>query len=189
MRAYSMMLLALALGVTGCTIETYRCDDDDWDDDHDRDHCCGPHRDGDGITVTGSGGSNSGGAGSTGTGSGGTASAGTGSGGGGNGGEPGRAAGGNDSGAGGAPAQVFPCNEERDCAKGSNCDLGRHECVPSDAETCGELTSDDDCTARPDCVAVYAGTNCSCGPDCQCMAGQLGCTCARFEFFRCDVAE
>jgi hypothetical protein len=82
-----------------------------------------------------------------------------------------------------------PCAEEADCPRGFNCDYEAGECTPADAETCAELSSEDSCDNRNDCVAVYAGTNCSCGPECACIGGEPGCVCESFAFFACEVAE
>lgn len=82
-----------------------------------------------------------------------------------------------------------PCDSEGDCAPGFNCDYEAGVCAPSDAETCGELTSEQSCTNRIDCTPVYAGTNCSCGADCECMGGEPGCICESFDFFSCAAAE
>jgi hypothetical protein len=86
--------------------------------------------------------------------------------------------------AGGTP-KPMPCSVESDCARGYNCDTTRGECLPTDAETCPELTTEASCSVRKDCTTVYAGTNCTCGPDCECTGGEPGCICERFEFFRC----
>jgi hypothetical protein len=96
--------------------------------------------------------------------------------------------GGGDGGAASPEPPPAPCGQEADCAPGFNCELARGECVPTDAETCGELATEAACDERPDCKLVYAGVNCSCGPDCQCVGGEPGCICAAFEFFRCEPA-
>lgn len=82
-----------------------------------------------------------------------------------------------------------PCDDERDCSAGYNCNFDRNECEAADAETCGELATESACTQRRDCVPIYGGTNCSCGADCECQGGEPGCICERFEYFVCRPAE
>jgi len=82
-----------------------------------------------------------------------------------------------------------PCDAEQDCEPGFNCDYEAAVCVPADAETCAELTTEEACTNRNDCTPIYAGVNCSCGADCECVGGEPGCICESFEFFVCRVAE
>jgi hypothetical protein len=86
-------------------------------------------------------------------------------------------------GTGGAP----PCSQEGDCAPGTNCDRAQGICLPSDHETCEELTLEAECTTRADCETVYAGVDCSCGRNCVCVGGQPGCVCKSFEFFECTT--
>jgi len=81
------------------------------------------------------------------------------------------------------------CVEERDCARGFNCDYERHECTPTDAETCPELSTESACDHRNDCMSIYAGINCSCGADCECVGGEPGCVCQSFEFFSCEALK
>jgi hypothetical protein len=81
-----------------------------------------------------------------------------------------------------------PCENERDCAPGFNCNYEQSACEPAAAETCTELDLEVDCTARADCIPVYGGTNCSCGRDCECEGGEPGCICESFEFFVCRAA-
>jgi hypothetical protein len=76
-----------------------------------------------------------------------------------------------------------PCEAETDCEPGFNCDFDAGVCAPADAETCGELSSEQACTERTDCTPIYGGTNCSCGADCECMGGEPGCICESFQFF------
>ncbi|HKY37864.1 MAG TPA: hypothetical protein VJN18_18100 [Polyangiaceae bacterium] len=82
-----------------------------------------------------------------------------------------------------------PCEAEQDCDPGFNCDYEAGVCAPADAETCGELMTEESCTNRTDCKPIYAGVNCSCGTDCECVGGQPGCVCESFEFFVCQAAE
>jgi hypothetical protein len=84
---------------------------------------------------------------------------------------------------------VTPCEKERDCDAGFNCNLELGECQPADAETCGELETELECAERGDCIPVYGGTNCSCGQDCECQGGEPGCVCESFEFFVCRAGE
>lgn len=86
---------------------------------------------------------------------------------------------------GGTPA-VTSCVEERDCPRGFNCDTERKECLPAEAETCPELSTEAVCDNRNDCMAIYAGINCSCGADCTCKGGEPGCVCESFQFFSCE---
>jgi hypothetical protein len=100
-------------------------------------------------------------------------------------------AGGGAGGEAGAPAPVVtipPCDKERDCASGYNCDLEQHQCLPAEQETCGELDSELACTNRKDCTPVYGGINCSCGTNCECHGGEPGCVCESFQFFICQDA-
>ena len=83
------------------------------------------------------------------------------------------------------PEPPTPCEVEHDCAPGFNCDLDLLQCLPADAETCGELLTEQECTDRTDCTPIYGGTNCSCGADCECQGGEPGCICESFEFFVC----
>lgn len=105
--------------------------------------------------------------------------------------EPPAAAGGGGS-SGGAPKEpAIPpvrCEDESDCAPGFNCHLGREQCLPASAETCGELKQEWECSERSDCTPVYAGIGCSCGTDCECVGGEPGCICESFEFFACMPA-
>jgi hypothetical protein len=164
------VIVACVLGLFACNVEHYDdCTDDDSFDDFDK----GPSKPTGGSKATGgetSGGKASGGGG---TNSGATA--------------------GNDDGAAGAPAPVeppkVPCEKERDCAPGFNCNYDANECEPAAEETCGELDLEADCAARADCIPVYGGTNCSCGQDCECEGGEPGCICESFEFFVCRAAE
>jgi hypothetical protein len=87
-----------------------------------------------------------------------------------------------------APPAPTPCAAETDCPRGFNCDYERGECTPADAETCGELSTEEACDNRNDCMTVYAGTNCSCGPECACIGGEPGCVCESFAFFACENA-
>jgi hypothetical protein len=97
--------------------------------------------------------------------------------------------GGDAAGEAGAPATApAPCAQERDCAPGYNCDLGQHQCLPADQETCGELDTELACTNRKDCTPVYGGINCSCGNNCECHGGEPGCVCESFQFFVCQTA-
>lgn len=82
-----------------------------------------------------------------------------------------------------------PCEAERDCEPGFNCDLEAQSCLPADAETCAELLDAESCTTRADCTPIYAGVNCSCGADCECVGGEPGCICESFRFFACQPVE
>ena len=84
---------------------------------------------------------------------------------------------------------VTPCERERDCDAGYNCNLETHDCEAAAEETCGELETEAACTHRSDCTPIYGGTNCSCGADCECQGGEPGCICESFEFFVCRAAE
>jgi len=168
----SMMGWAIVclLGLVGCTIERYDDDCADYDDD------------GFGHGASTSGGKS--GAGSAGTGSGGSAAT--------SGGSAGSAStSGGSAAQGGSAAEPAPepCAEERDCAPGYNCDVDSQQCLPSEQETCGELTSEQACNNRRDCAPVYGGINCSCGADCECVGGEPGCVCESFEFFACRAGE
>jgi hypothetical protein len=96
----------------------------------------------------------------------------------------------NGSGTGGSEGNPGPtaCAEEADCPRGYNCDYESGVCAPSDAETCGELASEESCDNRNDCTTVYAGINCSCGPECACIGGEPGCVCESFAYFACEAA-
>jgi hypothetical protein len=82
-----------------------------------------------------------------------------------------------------------PCDKERDCAPGFNCNFDVNECQATDAETCGELETEAECADRTDCIPVYGGVNCSCGADCECQGGEPGCICESFEYFVCRPVE
>jgi hypothetical protein len=96
---------------------------------------------------------------------------------------------GNQNGEGGAaePMEppITPCEVEHDCGPGFNCEPEAKVCVAADAETCGELTTEAECSERPDCTPIYGGTNCSCGADCECKGGEPGCVCEEFGFVVC----
>ena len=162
------VIVACVLGLFACNVEHYdECDDDSFDDFDER-----PTRP---NTPGGSAGSDSSGTAGT-TGSEGGAST-----------DP--------DGSGGTagtpimePPKV-PCEKERDCAPGFNCNYDVNQCEPAELETCGELDLEADCAARTDCVPVYGGTNCSCGQDCECEGGEPGCICESFEFFVCRAGE
>jgi hypothetical protein len=180
----SMMGWAIVclLGLVGCTIERYDDDCADYDDDDGFGH--GASSSGGKSGAAGSGNAGHSAGTDSGTGSAGTDSAGTGN-------------GGSSSSSGGSAAQggstaepaPEPCAEERDCAPGYNCDAGSRQCLPSEQETCGELTSEQACNNRRDCAPVYGGINCSCGADCECVGGEPGCVCESFEFFACRAGE
>jgi len=56
-------------------------------------------------------------------------------------------------------------------------------CIPESscpAVPCEALTDETTCLSRPECSAVYAGTNCTCLPD-------GSCTCESQEFSRCET--
>jgi hypothetical protein len=84
---------------------------------------------------------------------------------------------------------VTPCDKERDCDAGFNCNYDVHECQAANAETCGEMESEQECADRTDCIAVYGGINCSCGADCECQGGEPGCICESFDYLVCQAAE
>lgn len=191
MRWSILLTIACGCSISGCHIETQGdCSGDE--------HCCRPapwdgNRDlpgvDGGVWSTGTGGRGSGGN----THTAGTKSTGGDEGSGVAGGSGGNGSGGDVAGSGGSPeaggARAMPCTVESDCARGYNCDTIRGECLPTDAETCPELTTEASCSVRKDCTTVYAGTNCTCGPDCQCTGGEPGCICERFEFFRCAAIQ
>jgi hypothetical protein len=170
-------LVVCLLGLVACNVEHYDdCDEDGFDDG---DAFGGSHsRAGTGST-SGKAGSTSPSAGTAAGGSdataGGTGSAGT--------------AAAASGGEGGDPVVVppDPCDKERDCAPGYNCNLEQHECQPAAEETCGELETEAACTHRSDCTPIYGGTNCSCGQDCECKGGEPGCVCQSFQFFVCEA--
>lgn len=167
-------LVVCLLGLVACNVEHYEdCDGDGFDDG---DAFGGSHSRAGSSSTSGKAGSTSD---SAGTASGGTAatSGGTGS--------AGTAAAAGESGI----ATPDPCDKERDCAPGYNCNLEQRECLPAAEETCGELETEAACTHRSDCTPIYGGTNCSCGQDCECKGGDPGCVCESFEFFVCRVAE
>ena len=56
------------------------------------------------------------------------------------------------------PEPATPCEKERDCDPGFNCNLDVNECQPADEETCGELETEAACTDRSDCTPIYGGT-------------------------------
>ena len=169
-------LVVCLLGLVACNVEHYDgCDEDGFDDG---DAFGGSHsRAGTSSTAGKAGltppsaGTAAGGSDATagGTGSAGTAAA----------------------GAGGDPVVVppDPCDKERDCSPGYNCDLEQRECQPAAEETCGELETEAACTHRSDCTPIYGGTNCSCGQDCECKGGEPGCVCQSFQFFVCEAAS
>lgn len=165
------VIVACVLGLFACNVEHYdECEGDDSFDDFEEQ----PPRPSGGSKSTG----------------GDTSSGNTAGGGAANGGGAGSDSGG---GAAGAPGPIeppkVPCEKERDCAPGFNCNYDVNECEPAAQETCGELDLEADCSARADCVPVYGGTNCSCGQDCECEGGEPGCICESFEFFVCRAAE
>jgi hypothetical protein len=196
MRWSILFTLACGCSISGCHIEKLDCDDDE------HGHCCPapweeearPSPADGGDRPTGTGGKRGRIDGSGGSSEAGGANAASG-------GAPAEGAGGASTSAGGAStsagganddagaSKVMPCTVESDCARGYNCDAARGQCLPSDAETCPELTTEASCSARKDCTTVYAGTNCTCGPDCQCTGGEPGCICERFEFFRCAAIQ
>jgi hypothetical protein len=79
------------------------------------------------------------------------------------------------------------CTVDSDCPSGSQCDASSGHCVASPT-TCADLANEATCSARADCMPIYAGVDCSCGPDCTCQGGEPGCVCQSFEFFRCEDA-
>lgn len=55
-------------------------------------------------------------------------------------------------------------------------------CIPQNQcplAPCESLTSESSCTARMDCIPVYAGTDCTCTPN--------GCTCQNLTYERCEA--
>jgi hypothetical protein len=183
--------VACLLGLVACNVEHYEdCNPDD------------PLAGGDdfGGTHTGYAGSKASGGHSTGSGGSASTQAGTGSGATAatagssetsDGGDTQNDASGGVSGEAGAPpvaAPPTPCEKERDCAPGYNCNLEQHQCLPADQETCDELDTELACTNRKDCTPVYGGVNCSCGTNCECHGGEPGCVCESFQFFVCQDA-
>jgi hypothetical protein len=168
-------------GLAACNFENYEdCQDDELELDDD---WGGHSKAGKGPSEPGSGATGSGATGSGATGSGATGSGGS-------------AGSGSSPAEGGTPGEPEPmeppptaCEAERDCDAGYNCDLEAGVCAPADAETCGELVTEQECSSRTDCTPIYGGTNCSCGADCECMGGEPGCICESFEFFVCRPAE
>jgi len=186
--------VACLLGLVACNVEHYDdCNGKDPFDDFD--DFGGSHTGYTGSKASGGLSAGKGGANATqaGDGSGATAAA-AGNSVAGGGGSGGAAASGANGGAGaeaGAPEPVVtvpPCEKERDCAPGYNCDLEQQQCLPADQETCGELDSELACTNRKDCTPVYGGINCSCGTNCECHGGEPGCVCESFQFFICQDA-
>jgi len=168
-------IIVCLFGLAACNVEHYDdCNQDGFEDD---DAFGGSHsRAGSSTGATSAtGGTETGG--SAGTAAGGTGAA------------PGSA--GTEMGSAGAPPVVVvtPCERERDCDPGYNCDVASHACQPAAEETCGELETEAACTHRSDCTPIYGGTNCSCGADCECQGGEPGCVCEAFEFFVCRAAE
>jgi hypothetical protein len=164
---------ALCLGA--CNVEHYddcsRDDDFEFEDDFETGHRAGStsKAGSEGIDDTGTGGTDSGGADGGGTEAGGASAA-------------------------GAPPEPMlppatPCDKERDCDAGFNCNYDLHECEPANVETCGEMEGEPECAERSDCIPVYGGINCSCGADCECQGGEPGCICESFEYLVCQPAE
>jgi len=63
----------------------------------------------------------------------------------------------------------------------NNCYTGY--CIPNancGPAACASLTDAGSCTARPDCEAVYMGSNCTCD--------NTGCTCTTLTFERCETS-
>lgn len=165
-------IIACLLGLAACNVEHYEdCNADDWDS---TDDFGGSHSRAGASSRAGADAGAA--AGSGGTATGGTAASGS---------------AGTDTSAGGEPPVVMatPCEGERDCDAGYNCNLETHECEAAAEETCGELETEAACTHRSDCTPIYGGTNCSCGADCECQGGEPGCICESFEFFVCRAAE
>ena len=164
-------IVACLLGLAACNVEHYEdCNTDDWDS---TDDFGGSHSRAGSSSRAGAGAGRKGAAsGNGGTTAGGTAASGS---------------AGTETGAAGEPPVVVvtPCERERDCDAGYNCNLETHECEGAAEETCGELETEAACTHRSDCTPIYGGTNCSCGADCECQGGEPGCICESFEFFVC----
>jgi hypothetical protein len=183
------LLVAGVLCVGACNVEHYDdCTDDDdfeFEDDFERGPRAGSSSKA-GSSGNDAGGSSSGGSSSGGSSSGGSSSGGSSSGGSSSGGS---SSGGSGGSGGATEPPPTPCDEERDCDAGYNCNIELGECQPADAETCGELDSEGECAERGDCIPVYGGTNCSCGQDCECQGGEPGCVCESFEFFVCRASE
>jgi len=175
------------LGLVACNVEHYEdCKGDafDYGDDFG-----GSHSRAGSTSTAGKGAANAGGGGATAGSGGATAGSGGATAGSGGATSSGGTRSDGDAGAAGAPSPTAPrCDTERDCARGYNCDLDQHECLPTSEETCPELDTEAACTHRSDCTPVYGGTNCSCGQDCECHGGEPGCVCQSFEFFVCRNA-
>jgi hypothetical protein len=82
------------------------------------------------------------------------------------------------------------CQQDADCGDGLTCDEEVGTCVPGEdppppPPTCAEIALEADCSARADCVPIYAGVNCSCGPNCECKGVEPNCVCERFDYFAC----
>lgn len=173
-------IMACLLGLAACNVEHYEdCTSDDFDstDDFGGSHSRAGSSSRAGTDAGGAGAApSSGSTASGGTETGGSAASGS---------------AGTSTGAAGEPAVVVvtPCERERDCDAGYNCNLETHECEAAAEETCGELETEAACTHRSDCTPIYGGTNCSCGADCECQGGEPGCICESFEFFVCRAAE
>ena len=182
------LLVAGVLCLGACNVEHYDdCDAGGFDYDDEFEN--GSHRAGTSAKA-GSGGSQ-GGSSSSGGSSGSTSEGGSSEGGSTNAGTSGSSVAG--AGEGGSPEPLeppaTPCDRERDCEPGFNCNLDTNECVAASEETCAELETESACAERGDCVPIYGGTNCSCGQDCECQGGEPGCICESFQFFVCQASD
>lgn len=80
------------------------------------------------------------------------------------------------------PNGICPCRSDAACGQNERCNLSSGEC---ERITCASLTSEGDCLARGDCLAVYSGQNCTRPDGHECKAGDTDCNCATFDFAVC----
>lgn len=108
----------------------------------------------------------------------------------------------------------LPCDGNEDCAAGCYCDLTtggcvescycttdadatsagygwcdeeRSTCMPGDPPlpACEELTTEAECTSRPECDAIFRGLNCTDPDGLSCTDGEANCECETFVFDEC----
>lgn len=79
---------------------------------------------------------------------------------------------------------VCACARDENCPGDQICDHANAVCVDPIVR-CAAVTSEAECNAREECLAVYGGTNCTDANGGECTSGDPDCTCETFSFVVC----
>jgi Cys-rich repeat protein len=88
------------------------------------------------------------------------------------------------------------CSTDAECPEGQTCDEARSTCIPDETPpppppppACEDLTDEQACLDREDCIPTYTGINCTNPDGTTCESGDSGCTCESFQFAACVSAD